>query len=104
MINFYISIENAFNENSNSALLIKISNKFIEMNIYLAEKEISDFKKFLGNDVPSIRAGSSAQSSVYWVREEDTVYILGSDEDSWDISLTADANLLKKIEQTMNTV
>lgn len=95
---FDVTTEDAFDIDNNPAVLIKISNIFIEINIYILRSEIKKFLNFIQKNEQRIQSGISAQSVVYWIREEKNVYILiGDDDQTWDISLTADENLLNEI-------
>ncbi len=99
MKNYDVTIDEAFTEDNAAAVLIKIYNDYIESNIYLDKNLINVLMDFIDKNTNKTEAGNSANSSVFWSRQDEVVYILiGEDDQSWDISLVADETLLKNIK------
>ena len=105
MKNYDVTIDEAFTDDNAAAVLVKISNDYIEVNIYLNKNLINLLIDFIEKNTNKIEAGSSANSSVFWLREDEVVYILiGEDDQSWDISLVVNETLLRDINSGISAM
>lgn len=101
-----ISVDDAFKKNGESAFLIKLSNKFAEVNIYIAKSQLNSLNRIYANDADSIQAGESANSPVYWRNGNDNdVYILiGDDIESWDIAFIINHGIFREIVNNIDNI
>ncbi|WP_085929070.1 hypothetical protein [Delftia sp. Cs1-4] len=97
--NFEISIDHAFNGNGDAAFLIKITNQFIEINVYIPSSQAEELKKLNLDSTEYIKLGESANSPVHWKKgdDRDLYLLIGEDCESWDIALTISTELVTEI-------
>jgi len=98
-----VSVENAIDKNNHPAFLLHLSADRLEVNVWLAKEDLEDWRQFLRSKLDAIlAAGISAQSTVFWVREGKSVYLLiGEETENWDISLMLTEKILRKIDDEM---
>ncbi|QPS09186.1 hypothetical protein I6G66_03875 [Delftia acidovorans] len=97
--NFEISIDHAFDGNGDAAFLIKITNQFIEINVYIPSSQAEELKKLNLDSTEYIKLGESANSPVHWKKgdDRDLYLLIGEDCESWDIVLTISTELITEI-------
>lgn len=103
---FEVSAEDAFDRNGSAAVLIKLSAEIVEVNIYIPIDSIGEVKAFEAKAIHQCTAGQSAASPVHWKRgDEGDVYILiGDDDDTWDIGLTVNDELVSEIVESIESL
>lgn len=100
MQSFDIAVENAILNDDLNAVLVKLSNDLLELNIYFHSIEIAGFLRFIDRVNNEIKAGLSANSPVYWKREnEDICLLIGDDMEVWDICVMLKQTTLTQIQQ-----
>ena len=97
--NFEISIDHAFDGNGDAAFLLKITNQFIEINVYIPSSQAEELKKLNLDSTEYIKLGESANSPVHWKKgdDRDLYLLIGEDCESWDIVLTISTELITEI-------
>lgn len=101
---FDVSVERAFQQNQ-EAVLLKLSNRFAECNVYITPAEASQIAAFARGEAHCISAGNAANSPVHWDRTDNAVYLLiGHDRDTWDIGFLLDEETMTLIRQSMHAM
>ena len=91
MAHFDVTAEKAFDGNGSDAVLLKFNSTIVEVNIYIPVSDIILILEFCSGKIMSFKSGKSANSSVFWNRDESSGSILiGDDDITWDIGLTLD--------------
>jgi hypothetical protein len=103
MNNFEISVEHAYNQNGEEAILVKIYSCQIEVNIWIDVSDVAGLRKFISENNPYHCAGKSANSTVHWINEGngDLYILIGEDKDVWDIGLTVDHDFMRRLKSML---
>ena len=100
---FDVSAEDAIYIDNSESILLKLSNKSSEINIYFPKDNIQEFKDFITEKTQYIKLGFILGYLAMWKRENSDIYLLiGDDEDTWDICFIMNKltmiNILNEIE------
>jgi len=91
MAYFDVTAEKAFDGKGSDAVMLKLYSTIVEVNIFIPISDIKMILEFCSGKVMSFESGKSANSSVFWNRDESSGNILiGDDDITWDIGLTLD--------------
>ena len=100
-------VDFSLEENGNDFLLKLQGGDFWELNVRLVRDEINLLTEISNTnwvERKTIKAGISANSSVFWTNENDaTVIMVGHDEETWDFAVCVPVTLIDKIVIATNS-
>ena len=96
--NINITVDNSRFEDGTPAKIIKIEAENFALTAWLKPDELSKLFTFLTKkyETGSVKAGKSANSDVYWMRDGNMINILvGRNEQEWDFGISIPSYILE---------